>query len=131
MIVEQMKRVPGVVAVGRTDIGIDTDNNNNTGIIPPGSNKQVDIGNYNVDEGFFDAMGLTLKAGRWFDPNRPMDDMTMPYPDRPGRREGARRARRQRRDQRICGAASSASNRRRRRSARPCSGELFVARTAG
>jgi putative ABC transport system permease protein len=25
-------------------------------------------------------MGLTLKAGRWFDANRPMDDMTVPYP---------------------------------------------------
>jgi putative ABC transport system permease protein len=25
-------------------------------------------------------MGLTLKAGRWFDPNRPMDDSTLPYP---------------------------------------------------
>jgi putative ABC transport system permease protein len=80
MFVDTMKRIPGVVAVGRTDIGIATDNNNNTGLIPPGSNKQVNIGQYNVDEGFFDAMGLTLKAGRWFDPNRPMDDMTTPFP---------------------------------------------------
>jgi putative ABC transport system permease protein len=79
-IVERMKRVPGVVAVGRTDIGVSTDNNNNTFILPPGSNKQLLIGQYNVDEGFFDAMGLTLKAGRWFDPNRPMDDMTTPFP---------------------------------------------------
>ena len=30
---------------------------------------------------FFNAMGLTLKAGRWFDANRPMDDMTLPYPE--------------------------------------------------
>jgi putative ABC transport system permease protein len=79
-IVDAFKRVPGVVAVGRTDIGVDTDNNNNTGLIPPGSSKQVIIGQYNVDEGFFDAMGLKLKAGRWFDANRPMDDMTTPYP---------------------------------------------------
>jgi putative ABC transport system permease protein len=79
-IVNRMQSVPGVVAVGRTDIGISTDSSNNTGLIPPGSNKLVDIGQYNVDEGFFDAMGLTLKAGRWFDPNRPMDDMTVPYP---------------------------------------------------
>ena len=28
-------------------------------------------------------MGLTLKAGRWFDPDRPMDDMTQPYPPQP------------------------------------------------
>jgi putative ABC transport system permease protein len=79
-IVERMKRVPGVTAVGRTDIGINTANNNNNFIIPPGSSKQILIGQYNVDEGFFDAMGLTMKAGRWFDPNRPMDDMTTPFP---------------------------------------------------
>jgi putative ABC transport system permease protein len=79
-IVDRMKRVPGVVAVGRTGIGISTDNNNNTGIFPPGSTKQVGIGQYDVDEGFFDAMGLKLVAGRWFDPNRPADDMTLPYP---------------------------------------------------
>ena len=79
-IVERMKRVPGVVAVGRTDIGVNTSNNNNNFIIPPGSNKQVLIGQYNVDEGFFDAMGMTLKAGRWFDPNRPMDDMSTDFP---------------------------------------------------
>jgi putative ABC transport system permease protein len=79
-IIERMKRIPGVVAVGRTDIGISTDNNNNNFIIPPGSTKQVLIGQYTIDEGFFDAMGLKLKAGRWFDPNRPMDDMTTPFP---------------------------------------------------
>jgi putative ABC transport system permease protein len=68
------------VAAGLTDIGVATDNNNNSGIIPPGSNQLVNIGQYNVGEGFFDAMGLTLKAGRWFDASRPMDDFTLPYP---------------------------------------------------
>ena len=80
MIVDTFERVPGVVAVGRTDIGVATDNNNNTGLLPPGASQMVTIGQYNVDEGFFEAMGLTMKAGRWFDPNRPMDDMTTPYP---------------------------------------------------
>ncbi len=80
MIVDQMKRIPGVQAVGLTDIGVATDNNSNTGIIPPGSDKQVTIGQYNVGDGFLDAMGLRLKAGRWFDPNRPLDDATVPYP---------------------------------------------------
>ena len=79
-IVDAFKRVPGVVAVGRTEIGVTTDNNNNTGLLPPGASKMVSVGQYNVDEGFFDAMGLTLKAGRWFDPNRPMDEMGTPYP---------------------------------------------------
>lgn len=80
MIVDQMKQIPGVVAVGLTDIGVATDNNNNTGLIPPGSNKQVLIGQYGVNEGFSDAMGLKLLAGRWFDRNRPMDDMTLGFP---------------------------------------------------
>jgi len=79
-IVEAFKRVPGVVAVGRTDIGVATDNNNNTGLLPPGANQMVTVGQYNVDEGFLDAMGLTLKAGRWFDPSRPMDEMGTPFP---------------------------------------------------
>ena len=80
MIVNQMKRIPGVTAVALTDIGISTGNTNNSGIIPPGSNKQVLIGQYNVGADYLDAMGLTLKAGRWFDANRPMDDTTLPYP---------------------------------------------------
>ena len=80
---QQMKRIPGVLAVGRTDIGVSTDNNNNTGIIVPGTNKQVSIGEYNVDEGFLNAMGMKLLAGRWFDPNRPADDMTLPFPADP------------------------------------------------
>ncbi|HLO19903.1 MAG TPA: FtsX-like permease family protein [Sphingomicrobium sp.] len=80
MIQEQMKRIPGVIAVGLTDIGVATDNSSNTGLIPPGSNKQVTIGQYSVSTGYFDAMGLKLLAGRWFDPNRPADDMTLNFP---------------------------------------------------
>ena len=82
-IVERFKRVPGVTAAGLTDIGINTDNNNNNFILPPGSKKQVLIGQYSVGVGFFDAMGLKLLAGRWFDPNREMDDSTLPYPPDP------------------------------------------------
>ena len=80
MIVEQMKRVPGVVAVGRTGVGINTGNTSSSGFNLPGATESTELGNYEVDEGFFDAMGLTLKAGRWFDPKRQMDDMTTPYP---------------------------------------------------
>ena len=83
MIVEQMKRVPGVVAVGLTDLGIDTDNNINNSVVLPGGTETIDLGNYRVDEGFVDAMGLTLKAGRWFSPDRAMDDQTVPYPSDP------------------------------------------------
>jgi len=82
-IVERTKRIPGVVAAGLTDIGINTDNNNNNFIIPPGSSERVLIGQYNVGQGFMDAMGLKLLAGRWFDANREIDDSTTPYPPDP------------------------------------------------
>jgi putative ABC transport system permease protein len=80
MIVDRMKRIPGVVAVARSNIGISTGRTSTSGVIPPGSSKQVSIGVYQVDPGFLDAMGIKLLAGRWFDPNRPMDDMTTPTP---------------------------------------------------
>ncbi|MFL6847884.1 MAG: ABC transporter permease [Sphingomicrobium sp.] len=83
MIVNQIKRVPGVEAAALTDIGVNTNNQNNTYIIPPGSNQQVLIGQYSVGDDYLNAMGLTLKAGRWFDANRPVDDMTTPYPRQP------------------------------------------------
>jgi putative ABC transport system permease protein len=80
MIQEQMKRLPDVVAVGLTDIGVNTGNTSFTGLIPPGSDKMVSIGQYSVSTGYFDAMGLKLLAGRWFDANRPADDMTLDFP---------------------------------------------------
>jgi putative ABC transport system permease protein len=79
-VAEQTKRVPGVVAVGRTTIGVATDGSNNSGFLVPGRPDPVTIGVYTVDTGFLDAMGLKLIAGRWFDDSRPMDDMTVPYP---------------------------------------------------
>ncbi|HEX8442809.1 MAG TPA: ABC transporter permease [Allosphingosinicella sp.] len=82
-IAQQTKRVPGVEAVGRTTIGVATDNNSNTGVALPGRADPINIGIYGVDTGFFDAMGLTLAAGRWFDESRPLDDMTLPYPPQP------------------------------------------------
>ncbi|HEX8641402.1 MAG TPA: ABC transporter permease [Allosphingosinicella sp.] len=83
IIAERIRRVPGVEAVGRTTIGVATDGNNNTGVMVPGNPEPVNIGIYQVDEGFLEAMGLRLVAGRWFDERRPMDDMTLPYPPDP------------------------------------------------
>jgi putative ABC transport system permease protein len=80
MIVDQMRRLPGVVAVGRTGLGISTDNNISTGVLLPGATESTVLGSYEVDTGFFDAMGLKLAAGRWFDRNRSMDDQTVPFP---------------------------------------------------
>jgi putative ABC transport system permease protein len=79
-IADRVRHVPGVDAVGLTTIGVATDNGNNTGVLVPGNPEPVTIGNYTIDEGFFDAMGLQMVAGRWYDPNRPADDMTLPFP---------------------------------------------------
>lgn len=80
MIANQMKQIPGVIAVGRTGLGVSTLNNTTRTVVLPGATKGTELGDYEVDDGFFDAMGLKLKAGRWFDPNRPADDQTTPYP---------------------------------------------------
>jgi putative ABC transport system permease protein len=80
MIVDRMRRIPGVTAAGRTTIAVATDNNNNTGVMVPGRSEPVNIGIYQIDEGYLDAMGMQLVAGRWFDDRRPMDDMTLPFP---------------------------------------------------
>ena len=83
MLVDRMRRVPGVEAAGRTSIAVATEKNNNTGVMVPGNPEPVSIGIYSVDEGLLDAMGMQLVAGRWFDDARPMDDMTLPYPPDP------------------------------------------------
>lgn len=80
-IVERMSRVPGVDAVGRTNIGVSTNSSSNTGVLLPGATQPVTLGSYIVDPGFKDAIGLELIAGRWFDPNRPLDDTTLPFPN--------------------------------------------------
>jgi putative ABC transport system permease protein len=79
-LVDQMKRIPGVVSVGRSDIGVATMKHSETSLLAEGTGRPVTISNYNVDEGFLDAVGLKLLAGRWFDANRPADDMTFGFP---------------------------------------------------
>ena len=82
-IVQEMKRVEGVTAVGRSGIGVATQNNSNTGVQVPGLAEPVTIGTYGVDTGFFETMGIELVAGRVFDENRPADDATTPFPEDP------------------------------------------------
>ena len=82
-IVEEMRRVPGVVSVGRSGIGVATSNNTNSGVQVPGQTEPVTIGNYSVDPDFFQTMGIELVAGRLFDENRPADRIVQPYPPTP------------------------------------------------
>lgn len=79
-----VRRVPGVTAVGRTQIGVGAENNSNTGVMVPGRTEPTTIGIYTVDTGFKDAMGLSLVAGRWFDDARPLDEFALDYPPSEG-----------------------------------------------
>ncbi len=72
-IVREMERVPGVTAVGRTSLGVATRNANNSAVRVPGRNEPVGMGNYVIDDGFFETMGIELIAGRSLDRSRPMD----------------------------------------------------------
>ena len=80
-LIRELKQIDGVTNVGRSNIGIATRNNQNTGVQMPGRNEPINIGNYSIDTGFFDTMGIELLAGRLFDENRPMDDSTTPFPE--------------------------------------------------
>ncbi|HYD14548.1 MAG TPA: ABC transporter permease [Allosphingosinicella sp.] len=82
-IAEQIRRVPGVVAVGRSDIGVGTANDNNTSVQLPGMTEPVNIGTYGIDPQFFETMGIELVAGRLFDENRPADRLGLSYPPTP------------------------------------------------
>ncbi|HEX6377315.1 MAG TPA: ABC transporter permease [Allosphingosinicella sp.] len=82
-LVRQIERVPGVVSVGRTNIGIATPNSSSTGVQVPGNPEPVTIGIYNIDYKFLPTMGVKLLAGRNFDESRPMDDATTPFPEVP------------------------------------------------
>lgn len=77
-IVEEMRRVPGVVAAARSDIGIATGSSSNTGVQVPGQTQGVLIGTYSVDPEFFETMGIELVAGRLLDRNRPGDALGLP-----------------------------------------------------
>lgn len=82
-IVREIEKVDGVVSTGRTTIGIATGNSSNTGVLLPGRQEPINIGQYNVDDGFFKTMGIKLIAGRDFDRNRPADSSARPFPEDP------------------------------------------------
>jgi putative ABC transport system permease protein len=73
-LVDAIARIPGVEAVGRTTIAVNTSSRINTIARVAGNPKPIQLGNYNVDTGFFDVMGMKLLAGRGFDRANPRDD---------------------------------------------------------
>src|SRR4029453_16694995 len=82
-IAEEMRRAPGVGSVGRSGIGVATQNNSNSGVQVPGQSEPVTIGNYSVDPEFFETMGIELLAGRLFDRNRTAEVVDQPFPPTP------------------------------------------------
>ena len=82
-IAREVARIDGVAAVGRTGIGVATDNQTNTIVQVPGRQEPVGIGAYQIDDGFFDAMGMKMIGGRGLSFDRPMDDVTLPFPADP------------------------------------------------
>jgi putative ABC transport system permease protein len=80
-LVREIARVPGVISASRTSLGINTGSTMGRGVRVPGRADTIGIGNYPVDEHFFETMGMKLIAGRGFDPARPLDETSMPYPE--------------------------------------------------
>jgi putative ABC transport system permease protein len=76
-----VERVPGVTSVARTAIGVSTNSTMGRSVKVPGRDETVGIGNYAVDESFFDTMGIRLIAGRLLDREREMDVTSVPYPE--------------------------------------------------
>jgi putative ABC transport system permease protein len=73
--------IPGVEAVGRTSIGVNTDSSINTSVRIEGNPQPINLGMYNADPGFFNAMGLKPLAGRILDANNPRDDIRVAHGD--------------------------------------------------
>jgi putative ABC transport system permease protein len=82
-LMNEIKRIPGISAVGRTEIAVDGGNNTMSGMKRAGSADQVQLGSYGIDPGFIDAMGMRLIAGRNLSETDPMDDATLPRPTEP------------------------------------------------
>ena len=76
-LVREVERVEGVTAAARTSIGVSTPSNMNRNTYVPGRDEGVNIGNYPIDAGFFEVMGIKRVAGRLLDRNRPLDDTSV------------------------------------------------------
>ncbi|PAX08283.1 FtsX-like permease family protein [Sphingomonas lenta] len=91
-VTEQIRRIPGVRSAARTQIAVNPGNNSMTSIYPPNSTQGQEIGNYSVEAGFFDTMGMRIVAGRDFSEAQGRDDRTVPFPSTEEEREAAVRA---------------------------------------
>ncbi len=65
----EIGQVPGVTAVGRTEIGVNTDQTSTATVKMTAEADPVPVGTYAVDSGYFNAMGIDLLAGARFREN--------------------------------------------------------------
>jgi putative ABC transport system permease protein len=83
-VTEQIRRIPGVQAAARTQIGIDPGGNSVTSVYPLSGTQSTDLGDYSVEADFFRTMGMEIVAGRDFSEAQGRDDITTPFSDDPG-----------------------------------------------
>ena len=76
-LLEEIRKVDGVTAVGRSTIGIATFAMENITVTAPGARESVELNLYRVDPGFFATAGIRTLAGRTFIEGRAMDDSTI------------------------------------------------------
>jgi putative ABC transport system permease protein len=72
--IREIGQIPGVTAVGRTEIGVNTDQSSSAAVRLTAEGEPVPVGTYAVDAGYFDAMGIQLRAGTLFREDRPATD---------------------------------------------------------
>ena len=63
----EMLAIPGVIAAGRTNLGLAATNKNLLAVRRDGGPQDLSIGVYDVDPGFFATMDMRLLAGRFLD----------------------------------------------------------------
>jgi putative ABC transport system permease protein len=66
----EIGQIPGVTAVGRTEIGVNTDQTSTATVKLTAEADPVPVGTYAVDAGYFKAMGIELRAGSLFRENQ-------------------------------------------------------------
>jgi putative ABC transport system permease protein len=77
---DEVRRVPGVTAVGRTTIAVNPGNNSMTDTQRPGMTEPVNLGVYGIDPGVVQALGMHVIAGRNVSDTIAMDDGWTPDP---------------------------------------------------
>ncbi|OYU16494.1 MAG: ABC transporter permease [Alphaproteobacteria bacterium PA4] len=82
-LVTAISQVPGVIGVGRTNLAIAGGNQSSSYYRMDGISRPLTMSTYNVDTGFFAALGLRPLAGRLLDPANPRDDVDIAAGDSP------------------------------------------------